>query len=71
MRVVCMGYMAISAKVYKGTRYLRYNYHDGKKMISIYCGKEGEPRTDQKIREAKRKHYESKQERARKKLLEE
>lgn len=62
--------MAISAKVHKGTRYLRYNYWDGKKMITIYCGKEGDPRTDQRLGDARRMHYEAKLANARRKLLE-
>ena len=61
--------MAISAKILGNSRYLNYTYYDGGKYISIYCGKEGDPKTEERIKEAKRRHYEAKMKRAREKLL--
>ena len=50
-------------------RYVVYDYWNGEKKVSMYCGKEGESKTEQKLKAAKLAHYESKQERSKKKLL--
>ena len=63
--------MAITAKTGRGggTRYLTYIYKDGDRMVGIYCGKEGEARTESKIREARRRHYEARMARLQARLL--
>ena len=40
--------------------YIYYKYWDGRRVKSVYCGLKGLASTEEKIRAAKKKHYEAK-----------
>ena len=52
--------MAISTRKQGNAVYLSYSYRDGDRHVNIYCGKKGNQTTEEKLKAAKRLHFEAK-----------